>query len=145
LGGGGNGISWDGSAAYSSSLLEDVVVWGSSAGGIASNGSPNVGTITRATVKSGGTGFADWDGGSRLTISSSIAYQNSNSACESVSASSSVSFDNGSNNWHGLRSDQQRPEVHPACRAGFAPVDVGGGWRPGRSEHRQAHRRQRYV
>ena len=98
LGGGGNGISWDGSAAYSSSLLEDVVVWGSSAGGIASNGSPNVGTITRATVKSGGTGFADWDGGSRLTISSSIAYQNSNSACESVSASSSVSFANGSNN-----------------------------------------------
>ncbi len=98
MGGGGNGIAWDGSAAYSSSLLEDVVVWGPSAGGIASNGSPNTGTITRATVKSGGTGFADWDGGSRLTISSSIAYQNSNSACESVSASGSVAFGNGSNN-----------------------------------------------
>jgi hypothetical protein len=98
MGGGGNGIAWDGSAAYSSSLLEDVVVWGPSAGGIASNGSPNTGTINRATVKSGGTGFADWDGGSRLTISSSIAYQNSNSACDSVSASSSVAFGNGSNN-----------------------------------------------
>ncbi|HEX5160347.1 MAG TPA: hypothetical protein VFV88_01405 [Steroidobacteraceae bacterium] len=98
LGGGGNGIAWDGSAAYSNSLLEDVVVWGSSAGGIASNGSPNVGTITRATVKSGGTGFADWDGGSRLAISSSIAYQNSNSACDGVNASHSVSFGNGSDN-----------------------------------------------
>ena len=98
MGGSGNGIAWDGAAAYTSSTLEDVVVWGSSAGGIASNGSPNVGTITRATVKSGGTGFADWDGGSRLTISSSIAYQNSNSACESVNVSNSVSFGNGSNN-----------------------------------------------
>jgi hypothetical protein len=98
IGGGGNGISWDGAAAYTSSLLEDVVVWGSSAGGIASNGSPNVGTINRATVKSGGTGFADWDGGSRITISSSIAYQNSNSACEGMSMSSSYAFGNGSNN-----------------------------------------------
>ena len=98
IGGSGNGISWDGSAAYASSLLEDVLVWGSSAGGIASNGSPNTGTINRATVKSGGTGFADWDGGSRLTITSSIAYQNSSNACDSVSVSSSVSFGNGSNN-----------------------------------------------
>ncbi|HET9863190.1 MAG TPA: hypothetical protein VFP37_07085 [Steroidobacteraceae bacterium] len=98
MGGSGNGIAWDGDVAYGSSLLEDVVVWGSRAGGIASNGSPNVGTITRATVKSGGTGFADWDGGSRLTISSSIAYQNSNAACERVTARSSVSFANGSDN-----------------------------------------------
>jgi hypothetical protein len=98
LGGGGNGIAWDGSSAYTSSLLEDVVVWGSSAGGIASNGSPNTGTINRATVKSGGTGFADWDGSSRITISSSIAYQNSNAACEGLSMSSSYASGNGSNN-----------------------------------------------
>ena len=98
LGGGGNGIAWDGSSAYTSSLLEDVVVWGSSAGGIASNGSPNTGTINRATVKSGGTGFADWDGGSHITISSSIAYQNSNAACEGFSMSSSYASGNGSNN-----------------------------------------------
>ena len=35
LGGDGNGIAWDGASAYTSSLLEDVVVWGPSAGGIA--------------------------------------------------------------------------------------------------------------
>lgn len=98
LGGGGNGIAWDGAAAYSSSLLEDVVVWGSSAGGIASNGSANVGTINRATVKSGGSGFADWKAGGKITISSSIAYQNSVSACESMSMSNSYAFGNGSNN-----------------------------------------------
>jgi hypothetical protein len=98
LGGGGNGIAWDGASAYTSSLLEDVIVWGSSAGGIASNGSPNTGTINRATVKSGGTGFADWDGSSRITISSSIAYQNSNAACEGFSMSSSYASGNGSNN-----------------------------------------------
>ena len=98
IGGGGNGIAWDGASAYTSSLLEDVVVWGSSAGGIASNGSPNVGTINRATVKSGGTGFADWDGSSRITISSSIAYQNSNAACEGFSMTSSYASGNGSNN-----------------------------------------------
>jgi hypothetical protein len=98
IGGGGNGIAWDGASAYTGSLLEDVVVWGPSAGGIASNGSPNVGTINRATVKSGGTGFADWDGSSRITISSSIAYQNSNAACEGFSMTSSFSFGNGSNN-----------------------------------------------
>jgi hypothetical protein len=98
LGGGGNGIAWDGSSAYTSSLLEDVVVWGPSAGGIASNGSPNTGTINRATVKSGGTGFADWDGASRITITSSIAYQNSNAACEGLNMSGSISFGNGSNN-----------------------------------------------
>jgi hypothetical protein len=98
VGGGGNGIAWDGHAAYSSSLLEDVVVWGSGAGGIASNGSANTGTINRALVKSGGTGFADWEGNARLTISNVIAYQNSKSACDGVSASGSVAFGNGSNN-----------------------------------------------
>ena len=98
IGGGGNGIAWDGASAYTGSLLEDVVVWGSSAGGIASNGSPNVGTINRATVKSGGAGFADWDGSSRITISSSIAYQNANAACEGFSMTSSFAFGNGSNN-----------------------------------------------
>jgi hypothetical protein len=98
IGGGGNGIAWDGSQAISSSLLEDVVVWGASAGGIASNGAANHGTINRATVKSGGTGLADWRGNGVFSINSVVLYGNSADACTSVNVTASVSFGNGNNN-----------------------------------------------
>ncbi len=98
LGGGGNGMAWDGASAYLSSLLEDVVVWGPTAGGIATNGSANKGTVNRATVKSGGAAFADWKSAGGVNITNSIAYQNSGNACESISATTSVAFGNGGNN-----------------------------------------------
>jgi hypothetical protein len=97
IGGGGNGIAWDGSRAIGSSLLEDVVVWDSE-GGIASNGAGNHGTITRATVHSAGTGLADWRGTAALSIDSVVLYANGAKACASVSVTASIAYGNGSNN-----------------------------------------------
>lgn len=98
IGGGGNGIAWDGSSAYTSSLVEDVVVWGSSAGGIATNGSANKGTVNRATVKSGGAAFADWRSAGGVTVSNSIAYKNTGAVCEGITVANSIAFGNGNNN-----------------------------------------------
>lgn len=96
LNGPGNGMAFDGGNPYQSAVLEDVVIWNAAAGGIASNGSAHSVAINRATVNSGGTGFADWNGGGRISVSNSIAYKNSGGAVSGLNSSNMVSYGNGS-------------------------------------------------
>jgi hypothetical protein len=92
IGGPGNGIGFDDWKPYENASVEDVVIWGTAAGGFAAGGSGHHVTVDRALVKSGGTAFADWSGKGDIRVRSSIATQNKKTL-SSVNASNVQSFD----------------------------------------------------
>ena len=92
IGGPGNGIGFDDWKPYENALVEDVVVWGTGAGGFAAGGSGHHVTVERALIKSNGTAFADWSGKGDIQVKNSIAYQNKK-VLNSVTASNVLTFD----------------------------------------------------
>ena len=76
IGGPGNGIAFDDWKPYENALVEDVVVWGTAAGGFAANGSGHHVIVNRALIKSSGTAFADWSGKGDIQVKNALAYQN---------------------------------------------------------------------
>jgi hypothetical protein len=97
IGGAGNGIAFDDHRPYENASVEDVVVWGTAAGGFASGGSAHQVTIDRALIRSKGTAFADWAYKGGIRVKNSIAYGNAKVAT-AVQSSHLYAFDNAQNN-----------------------------------------------
>jgi hypothetical protein len=100
IGGGGSGISFDDSVAYTNSGVTDFVSYDAALSAFTVNGGNHVITANRVLVAKSGYGFARFSSGGSLTAKNSIVYNNTKSpgnALTSTSITFSRAFGNSNN------------------------------------------------